>query len=171
MPESAFPEVSLPLKEFLQIEHCPAEWRRLDLYLIRDESPSATVFYVGQSYVAFHRVWEHFYGGFKGRSLVGRFIICNWPASMRFWIELMSSKSDRFAEVGHDRFRCEELLIQQYAPCLNTALNPQPAPVPEQYCSPYTPMRFSHHPKKFIRQAAQVIEAERRKAWLSQNEE
>jgi hypothetical protein len=92
-------EVSLPIKAFLQIEHCPPEWRRLNLYLIRDEE---IVFYVGQSFVAFHRVWEHFYGGFKGRSLVGRFIVCNWPVSMRFTIELMSSRIARFESVEHD---------------------------------------------------------------------
>lgn len=166
LPES--PEVNLPLKAFLQIEHCPPEWRRLDLYLIRDEE---VVFYVGQSYVAFHRVWEHFYAGFKGRSLVGRFIVCNWPASMNFQVELMSSKNASFACVEHDRNRCEQLLIQQHTPCLNTALNPQPASIPEKYFSPYTSLQFRRHPLKCIQQAAQAIEAERRRAWLSQGEE
>ena len=135
----------------------------MNLYLIRDED---TVFYVGQSYVAFHRVWEHFYAGFKGRSLVGRFIICNWPASMRFTVDLMSSKSARFGLVENDRFRSEQLLIQQYAPCLNTVMNPQPTPIPSQYASPYTSLKFRHHPKKFIHQAAQVLQAAQKKTWL-----
>ena len=160
-------QLSLPFKEFLQIAHCPAEWRRLNLYLLRD---AEVIFYVGQSFVAFYRVWRHFYAGFKGRSLVGRFIICNWPVSMRFTVELMSSRSARFDSVEHDLNRSEQLLIQQYTPCLNTALNPQPAPLPSQYASPYTPLKFSHHPQKFIREAAQVIQAEQKKAWLAQVE-
>ena len=161
-------EISLPLKEFLQIEHCPSEWQRLNLYLLRDED---TVFYVGQSYVAFHRVWEHFYAGFKGRSLVGRFIICNWPASMRFTIELMSSRSARFYPVEHDLNRSEQFLIEQFSPCLNTALNPAPAPIPSRYASPYTSLKFHHHPQRFIRQAAQAIQAGQKRDWLASSEE
>jgi hypothetical protein len=161
-------EATLPLKQFLQIEHCPMEWRRLNLYIIRDEE---VVFYVGQSYTAFNRVWEHFYDGFKGRSLVGRFIVCNWPASMHFTIELLSSKIARFACLENDLNRSEQLLIEQYTPCLNTVLNPHPAPLPDRYSSPYTSLKFFHHPKKFIRQAAQVIQAEQRRAWLAQSEE
>jgi hypothetical protein len=49
-------------------------------------------------------------------------------------------------------------------------LNPHPAPIPEQYRSPYTSLKFSHHPKKFIQQAAQAIQAEQKKAWLGENE-
>jgi hypothetical protein len=162
------PEVNLSLKAFLQIEHCPEEWRRLDLYLIRDEE---VIFYVGQSYVAFHRVWEHFYAGFKGRSLVGRFIVCNWPVSMCFQVEPMSSKNARFACLEYDRFRCEQFLIQQHTPCLNSAMNPQPGPIPARYFSPYTSLKFSHHPRRFIQQAAQAIKAEQKKAWLAKSEE
>jgi hypothetical protein len=63
------PEVNLSLKAFLQIEHCPEEWRRLDLYLIRDEE---VIFYVGQSYVAFHRLGtflRRFQRPFPGRKV------------------------------------------------------------------------------------------------------
>lgn len=165
MPEQ--PSVTLPLKALLQIEHCPAEWQRLNLYLIRDE---AVAFYVGQSYVAFHRVWEHFYDGFKGRSLLGRLIVCNWPMSMRFTVELMSSRTACLASVEHDLNRSEQLLIQQYTPCLNTTMNPQPAPLPDRYFSPYTSLKFRRHPKRCIQQAAQAIQAEREKAWLAQIE-
>jgi hypothetical protein len=154
---------ALPLKEFLQIEHCPAEWRRLNLYIVRDE---AVVFYVGQSYTAFKRVWDHFYAGFKGRSLLGRFIVCNWPVSMRFTVELLSCRDARFEGVECDLNRSEELLIRQLTPCLNTVLNPQPSPLPEEYFSPYTSLKFSHHPGIFIRQAAQAIQAERKRAML-----
>ncbi len=164
MPDSL--DVSLPFKEFLQIELCPPDWRRFNLYLIRDEE---VVFYVGQSYVAFQRVWNHFYAGFKGRSLIGRFLVCNWPVSMRFTVIFLSSKDARFEAVEHDLNRCEEQLIQQYAPCLNTAMNPQPTPLPERYYSPYTSLKFYRHPRKCIQQAAQAIEAERKRAWLSRD--
>jgi hypothetical protein len=36
-------KVVIPLKRFLLIDQCPAEWKGLDLYLLRDES---VVFYV-----------------------------------------------------------------------------------------------------------------------------
>ena len=160
-------QISIPLKEFLQIELCPPEWRRLNLYLIRDEE---VIFYVGQSYIAFYRVWKHFYAGFKGRSLVGRLIICNWPVSMRFTVEMMSSRSARFAPVENDLNRSEQLLIQQYSPCLNTALNPQQTPLPSRYASPYTSLKFFHHPQKLIREAAQAIQAGQKKAWLAHGE-
>lgn len=157
-------EVTLHIKEFLQIENCPDEWRRLNLYILRDDE---LVLYVGQSYVAFHRVWEHYYGGFKGRSLVGRFIICNWPVSMHFTLDLLTTRNPRFECVEHDRDRCEQMLIEQYTPCLNTIFNPHPTPLPEKYRSPYTSLKFSHHPRKMIQQAAQVIQAEQKKAWLA----
>jgi hypothetical protein len=57
--------IAVPLKEFLLTElHCPPELRPYDLYLCRDDE---VVFYVGQSYVAFDRVWQHILDGFKGR--------------------------------------------------------------------------------------------------------
>ena len=91
--------VAMPLKRFLLIEQCPASWKDLDLYLFRDEN---IVFYVGQSYLAFARVWEHLLSGFKGHSIVGRFIWCNWPKSMSFTIELLSSQSEQFDVVRND---------------------------------------------------------------------
>ena len=81
--------IAIPLKRFLLVQQCPASWKGLDLYLFRDEN---VVFYVGQSYLAFARVWEHLLGGFKGHSTVGRFVWCNWPTSMNFTIELLSSQ-------------------------------------------------------------------------------
>ena len=63
--------VAIPLKRFLLVEQCPAAWKGLDLYLFRDEN---VVFYVGQSALAFARVWEHLLSGFKGHSIVGRFL-------------------------------------------------------------------------------------------------
>ena len=57
--------IALPLKRFLLIEQCPAAWQELDLYLFRDD---AVVFYVGQSQLAFARVWDHLRSGFKDPS-------------------------------------------------------------------------------------------------------
>ena len=71
------PNIAIPLKRFLLIEQCPADWKGLDLYLFRDET---TAFYAGQSQLAFARVWEHLLGGFKGHSIVGRFVWANWPS-------------------------------------------------------------------------------------------
>ncbi|MEZ4643972.1 MAG: hypothetical protein R3E31_14790 [Chloroflexota bacterium] len=121
---------TLPIKQFLLIETCPTAWRPLDLYLFRDE---AVVFYVGQSHLAFDRVWEHIRYGFKGRSTVGRFILCNWPTSMKFTVELLSSRADQFASVAHDLDAAERQLITQYAPCFNDVWNEQPTPLPEKY--------------------------------------
>lgn len=67
-------QIAIPLKRFLLIDQCPAEWKEFDLYLFRDES---VTFYVGQSQLAFTRVWDHLLGGFHGHSIVGRFIWSN----------------------------------------------------------------------------------------------
>jgi hypothetical protein len=64
-------QIAISLKRFLLIEQCPEEWKGFDLYLFRDED---VVFYVGQSQLAFARVWEHLMGGFHGHSLVGHFV-------------------------------------------------------------------------------------------------
>src|SRR5574338_794757 len=112
--------IILPMKRFLLIEQCPVDWKDLDLYLFRDET---TAFYAGQSQLAFARVWEHLLGGFKGHSMTGRFVWVNWPRSMSFTIELMSSRWGRFDEVGNDLNAAERSLIQQWAPCFNISLN------------------------------------------------
>src|SRR5512147_1844745 len=106
--------IKLKVKQFLLLEECPPELRKLDLYVIRDGD---LVFYVGQSYVAFSRVWEHIKNGYKWRSDVGRFILCNWPKSMNYEIELLSSGSPEFDLVEHDLLRAEEMLIKMYKPC------------------------------------------------------
>src|SRR5512137_1541114 len=109
-------KVAISLKRFLLVDQCPADWKSLDLYLFRDES---VVFYVGQSCLAFARVWEHLMGGFHGHSIVGRFIWCNWPKSMNFTIELLSSQFKEFDGVGNDLSAAERQLIQQWTPCFN----------------------------------------------------
>ena len=156
-------QVTVTLKELLQIEYCPRAWRTLDLYLVRD---GPVVFYVGQSYVAFDRVWSHFYGGFKARSLLGRLILCNWPASMHWTVELLSSRLERFAAVGRQLEAAERLLIQDLAPCLNEALNRQPTPLPEVYRPPTATPTCPRSPNKLIREAAYALKAEQRREWL-----
>ena len=156
-------QVTVTLKELLQIEHCPRAWRTLDLYVVRD---GPVVFYVGQSYVAFDRVWSHFYGGFKARSLLGRLILCNWPASMHWTVELLSSQLERFAAVEHHLDAAERLLIQDLAPCLNEALNRQPTPLPEVYRPPTATPTCPRSPNKLIREASYALKAEQRREWL-----
>ena len=156
--------IALPLKRFLVVAECPPDWRAFDLYLFRDDD---VVFYVGQSYLAYDRVWQHITDGYKARSIVGRFILCNWPGSMHFTIELWSSQADRFAEVNHDLNAAERLLIEQNAPCFNEALNRRPTPLPDQYPPPSAPIRCSRSPNKLIHEAERAVQAEERKAWLT----
>lgn len=161
-------KIILPLKRFLLIKDCPAEWKHLDLYLFRDE---AAVFYVGQSYLAFARVWEHLLGGFHGHSIVGRFVWVNWPASMNFTIELLSSQSEQFSNVGNDLNAAERELIQGYSPCFNASLNSQPTPLPQSYRPPNAPMpRYVRGLNRLIHEAERAVQAEERKAWLKELE-
>jgi hypothetical protein len=124
--------VALPLKRFILTnhEHCLQEWKHLDLYLFRDEQ---VVFYVGQSQLAFARVWDHLLGGFHGHSMIGRFMWANWPASMKFTVELMSSQSEAFAAVGNTLNAAERQLIERWSPCFNVSLNRQPTALPLNY--------------------------------------
>lgn len=155
--------IVISLKRFLLIEQCPAEWQGLDLYLFRDE---AVVFYVGQSHLAFARVWEHLLGGFKGHSIMGRFVWCNWPKSMGFTIELLSSQAEQFRSVGHDVSASERLLIQHWSPCFNHSLNGQPAPVPECYLPPNAPFRRRRSLSMLLHEAARAVKAEDTKLWI-----
>lgn len=155
--------VVLSLKRFLLLEACPEAWQNLDLYLFRDDS---TVFYVGQSQLAFERVWEHLKGGFHGHSIIGRFVWCNWPKSMRFTIELMGSQSGRFNLVGNELSASERLLIQQFSPCFNISLNNQPAPIPGHYLPPNAPFRRRQSLTALIREAGRAVQAEDTKHWL-----
>ena len=158
--------IIIPIKNFLVIEECPSTWRRLDLYMFRDED---VVFYVGQSYLAFDRVWQHIRDGYKGRSVVGRFILCNWPGSMKFTIELRSSLADDFAAVGHDLNAAEQQLIEQLCPCFNSALNVSPTPLPEKYALPTSAIKCSRSLTKLIREAGYAVRAENRRQWRESN--
>jgi hypothetical protein len=156
-------DVAISLKRFLLIEQCPAAWQGLDLYLVRDET---AVFYVGQSHLAFARVWEHLLSGFKGHSIVGRFIWCNWPKSMSFTIELLSSQSEQFAVVGNDLSASERLLIQRWSPCFNISQNSQPTPVPNSYLPPNAPFRRRRSLTMLIHEAERAVQTEDTNLWL-----
>jgi hypothetical protein len=157
--------VAISLKRFLLIEQCPADWKHLDLYLFRDET---VVFYVGQSYLAFARVWKHLIGGFKGHSIVGRFIWCNWPKSMNFTIELLSSQCEQFGSVGNDLTAAEQQLIQQWSPCFNVSQNQGPTPVPPLYLPPNAKPRFIRSLNKLRHEAERAVQAEERKLWMQE---
>ncbi len=159
--------VSIPLKRFILLTQCPAAWKDLDLYLFRDET---VAFYVGQSYLAYDRVWEHLLNGFKGHSIVGRFIWCNWPRSMNFTIELFCSKSDRFQDVGNDLNESERLLIQRWSPCFNASLNDRPTPLPPQYYPPNALIRRRRTLNALIHEAERAVQAEDTKLWLRENQ-
>lgn len=157
--------ITLPLKRFLLMEQCPETWKGLDLYLFRDET---VVFYVGQSHFAFARVWEHLMQGFKGHSIVGRFVWCNWPASMRFSIELLSSQFERFAGIGNDVNAAERQLIQQWSPCFNVSQNGQPTPLPALYLPPNARLRCSRSLIKLLYEAKRAVKAEETELWIQE---
>jgi hypothetical protein len=160
-------EVAISLKRFILIEQCPADWKEMDLYVFRDE---VVAFYVGQSQLAFSRVWDHLKSGFHGHSTIGRFVWCNWPASMKFTIELLSSKSEQFEMVGNDLDASEQLLIQRLSPCFNVSLNDKPTPLPDSYLPPNAPFRRRRSLTMLIHDAERAVKAEDTKLWLENME-
>ncbi|MFM8322123.1 MAG: hypothetical protein ACKOC5_14520 [Chloroflexota bacterium] len=149
--------VVISLKRFLLLEQCPPEWRRLDLYLFRDD---CLAFYVGQSHQAFGRVWEHLLGGFKGHSSVGRFVWVNWPGSMNFTIELLSSQDEQFRALGGDLNAAERRLIEQRRPCFNISLNSRPALLPPGYLPPNAALRRRRSLNALIHDAERAVKLE-----------
>jgi hypothetical protein len=160
-------QAALSLKRFLLIEQCPAEWKGYDLYLFRDET---VVFYVGQSQLAFARVWDHLISGFKGHSIVGRFVWCNWPASMKFTIELLSSQSKPFKDLDNDLNAAERRLIRQWSPCFNVSLNSQPSPLPQVYLPPNARLRHRRSLNTLIHEAERAVKLEDQQLWLQELE-
>ena len=155
-------QISLLLKRFLLIEQCPEAWHGLDLYLFRDD---AVVFYVGQSQLAFARVWEHLLGGFKGHSITGRFIWVNWPKSMNFTIELLSSQDAQFSHLHHELDAAEQWLIHQHTPCFNVSHNPVATAVPATYLPANAKFRRRASLRKLIFEAERVVKAEDSLLW------
>jgi hypothetical protein len=156
-------KVVISLKRFLLVNQCPEGWKGFDLYVFRDED---VAFYVGQSQQAFARVWDHLLSGFKGHSIVGRFVWCNWPRSMSFTIELLSSRSEPFGPLGNELNACERHLIQQWTPCFNAALNSQPTTLPESYLPPNAPFRRRRSLNALLHEAERAVKNEDAKLWL-----
>ena len=161
-------KIVISLKRFLLINQCPADWKNLDLYLFRDDE---VAFYVGQSQLAFARVWEHLLSGFKGHSIVGRFIWVNWPKSMNFTIELLSSQYGQFNEIGNDLNAAERQLIQQWTPCFNVSLNIQPTPIPPHYLPPNSKFRRRASLNKLMHEAERAVKAEDMQLWMKEMEQ
>jgi hypothetical protein len=164
-PIDGLPSIILPVKEFITVKACPLAWRGFDLYLIRDEE---VVFYVGKSDLAFFRIWQHILDGYKGRSTIGRFILCNWRASMNFTIELMNSHTSQFTNLENDLGAVEKSLIIKHSPCFNVVSNPTPTPLPERYLPTTSPIQHARHLGKVIREANYVLRGEKRKGWLAE---
>ena len=160
-------KIAISLKRFLLIEQCPPDWIGFDLYLFRDED---VVFYVGQSQLAFTRVWDHLLGGFHGHSIPGRFVWANWPVSMKFTIELLSSQSNQFASVGNDLSAAERQLIQRWCPCFNVSLNSEPTSLPQHYLPANARLRCSRSLKSLIYQAERAVQLEEKQLWLEELE-
>lgn len=158
-------KIVIPLKRFLLIEQCPPDWKNFDLYMFRDE---AVAFYVGQSHLAFARVWEHLLGGFKGRSAVGRFVWCNWPASMKFTIELLSSQFEQFNSIDNDINAAERWLIRQYSPCFNISQNSQPTRLPSTHLPPNAPLRRRRSLNALIHEAERAVKIEDSQHWVEE---
>jgi len=141
------------VKEFLTHAECPSLWLPYDLYLFHDNAADPVVFYVGQSELAFARIWRHLHDGFKGRSLVGKFIRVNWPRSMNLSIELYSAQEAAFADLHHERLAAEARLIEQHHPCFNDTHNPTPTPLPALYKPPTAIVRYPRSLSRMIREA------------------
>lgn len=157
--------ISISLKEFLTTAPCPEAWQTYNLYIFRDGD---VVFYIGQSYQAFERVWQHIRDAHKGRSVIGRFLLRNWPSSLHYTIDLLSAQAQRFACVNNDLTAAETALIVQYAPCFNRTMNLRPTPLPAGYVSPNGPLRCSRNLNQLIREAGYAIKAEQRRQLLAE---
>lgn len=156
MQESGLPwEIAIPLKRFLTITMCPPRWRHYDLYLFSDDETGAA-FYAGQSECAFGRVWEHIRGGPHGHSIIGRFVLCNWPRSARFTLSLLDSRAPRFAPLANSLDAAERSLIEQYRPCFNVSLNAEPSPLPEGFLPPNATIKYLKNFSRMIREAGYV---------------
>ncbi|MEZ4706514.1 MAG: hypothetical protein R3A44_04870 [Caldilineaceae bacterium] len=149
--------IALPVMQFLTLTTCPSEWIHHDLYIFRDES---VTFYVGQSDCAFARVWTHLHDGFKGRSLVGKFIRNNWPRAMRFTIELIRTDAPEFQPIQFNRDDAERILIVALRPCFNNTHNAAPTALPVHYASPNKTVVYPRNMGKMMREADHAFRRE-----------
>lgn len=148
-------DLIMPFKEFLCATTCPDAWLRYDLYAFSetDNLAGSTIFYVGQSECAYHRVWQHIQNGFKGRSVMGKFLRVNWPTSMNFRLALFDSQREQFGHVAHDLLAAERVLIEALRPCFNDTYNHEPTPLPTRYLPPTASVKFPRHLGRMLREA------------------
>jgi hypothetical protein len=90
---------------------------------------------------------------------------------MSFTIELLSSRSKQFNNVGNDLNASERAHIEQYKPCFNVSLNNQPTPLPESYLPPNAPFRRKRSLNAMIHEAERAVKAEDAECWLQELEE
>jgi len=112
-----------------------------------------TVFYVGQSHNTYNRLLAHL--GLDGRSgpnVLGRLILDHAPRSdgwhfeeytleecrpfvLAYRVTLPEPMQAFYQSLGnhYDVDLAEEALMKLHRPCLNTAMNPNPPPLPERY--------------------------------------
>ncbi len=117
------------------------------LYLIRDGD---IVFYIGQSAQPLIRLQEHMGWTWQGnQSTIGKLIEDNAPESGKWTYELwkveeceqyvteyrVNTFPDSWQKLhpSYDIDEAEEALIKHFKPCLNSAMNPNPTPLPGRY--------------------------------------
>ncbi len=112
------------------------------IYVIRDPaqmdlfSADGTVFYVGQSANTHHRLMVPMGLLWPGPSHVGDFIHEHAPASGSWLFEQYTLEDcSQLVGICRNVDEAEETLIKLYRPCLNTACNLDPTPLPAFYKS------------------------------------
>jgi hypothetical protein len=84
---------------------------------------------------------------------------------MGFTIELLSSQSEQFNDLGNDLNTSERSLIERWSPCFNVSLNNQPRPLPAN-----APFRRRRSLNAMIHEAERAVKAEDAELWLQDME-
>lgn len=132
--------ISQFIKDEYDVERVYKEGHRI--YVVREGD---IVFYVGQSKNIPQRLLQHL--GIShlptGVSELGRLVLRNGPVSRNWQIDLMTladcvpsvERFGGYTDNGScDPETAEAAMILAYKPCMNRALNPDPTPLPDQYC-------------------------------------
>jgi hypothetical protein len=85
---------------------------------------------------------------------------------MKFTIELLSSRSGQFGDVGNEPGASERLLIHRWSPCFNISQNNQPTPLPDSYVPANAPFRRRRSLSMLIREAERAVKADDTRLWL-----
>jgi hypothetical protein len=120
------------------------------IYLFRDYNEPNLVYYVGQSGNPYYRFQTHI--GADRLTLpseVGRCLLKYAPETGKWYFEVYTLDDCRDIVLAHHAESsdyelvygvddAEEAFIKHYRPCFNTAMNPDPTPLPERYQEVYT---------------------------------